>query len=145
MLVRTQLLDQLVRDHGFAPDRVNLSFVKLDCEGGEPLLLTGAREVLRRFRPILCVEVNRASLRAAGAALEAIQGTLRSLNYELHPACLTRHGIRRAFELLRLASLDIPAADCFDVVAVHPDRRDLVEQWLKRNSGHDTREAGPFL
>lgn len=59
----------------------SLSFVKCDVEGAELLVLRGARETIRRFRPLLFLEVNRHW--TAGFAYEPtdVAGLLEELGY----------------------------------------------------------------
>jgi FkbM family methyltransferase len=49
-----------------------LDFIKIDAEGGEMLILEGATEALKRFRPILSVEYGRPSYSAYGNSAETL-------------------------------------------------------------------------
>lgn len=59
-----------------------LDLIKMDIEGAETAALRGARETLRRFRPVLAVEYNRATLRRAGSSLEELDALLAELGYD---------------------------------------------------------------
>lgn len=48
-------------DHLLA-DLTRLDFVHLDCEGNEPRVLAGAFQTIKKFRPIMVVEVNHEAL-----------------------------------------------------------------------------------
>jgi FkbM family methyltransferase len=50
-----------------------LDFVKMDIEGFELKALEGADRTLRRFRPIVALEINRGALQRNGASFQAIQ------------------------------------------------------------------------
>jgi FkbM family methyltransferase len=85
--IPTLTLDELV-------DRERLTrvdFIKMDIEGAETAALRGSRELLRRFRPVLAVEYNRATLRRAGSSLEELDDLLASCGYDrLHLAATFR-------------------------------------------------------
>jgi FkbM family methyltransferase len=61
--VRSVRLDSWAR----ARDLERLDLLKLDVEGSELAVLAGARETIRRFRPVAIVECNPAALRRFGA------------------------------------------------------------------------------
>lgn len=68
--VETVRLDQFVA----ANEIVNVSLIKIDVEGFEMNVLKGASETLRRFRPILFMEVNNSFLaRQNSSALEVFE------------------------------------------------------------------------
>ena len=65
-------LDALIAELGL--QRVDL--IKADIEGYEGAMLAGAREVLRRFRPAVLLEMNRAWLERAGWSLPTLWNDL---------------------------------------------------------------------
>lgn len=71
-------LDDLVPSL-FAP----VSCIKLDIEGAELDALRGARAMIERFRPALCVEVHPRALAAAGQDPGTLHDLLVDLGYEL--------------------------------------------------------------
>lgn len=62
--VRASTLDSIVESHGHPP----VSFIKIDVQGAELRVLTGASELIRRCQPALLVEVDDAALRRQGAS-----------------------------------------------------------------------------
>ena len=52
--VQTKRLDSLVKELSLT----KLKLIKLDVEGAESLILEGARETMRKFRPILVIELH---------------------------------------------------------------------------------------
>lgn len=82
-------LDRLV-EHD---DRWPVSLMKIDVQGAETRVLTGAAETVRRFRPSLLVEVDDARLRKQGSSAEGLLGLLASLGYT--PQHLSRSGLSR--------------------------------------------------
>jgi FkbM family methyltransferase len=82
-------LDRLVdRD-----DRRPLSLMKIDVQGAEARVLTGATETIRSLRPSLLVEVDDGRLRGQGSSAEGLLGLLASLGYT--PQHLSRSGLSR--------------------------------------------------
>ena len=74
--VPVETLDALCAGLGFAPD-----LMKLDVEGYELAVLTGARAVLGEHRPRLFLEVHPERLRELGGSVEELVGLLEELGY----------------------------------------------------------------
>lgn len=69
--VPVRRLDDLDQERGWA----RISLMKIDVEGAEHLVLMGARGVLSRDRPFLCIEVHSV------ACMHAVDEILRPLGY----------------------------------------------------------------
>jgi FkbM family methyltransferase len=69
-----------------------LDLIKADVEGSEMALLRGAEQTLRRFRPILMIEVNPTTLRRFNYMAQDLIGAIGSYGYRLHYA--SRWGLR---------------------------------------------------
>ena len=70
-------------DFATAQNLTHLDLLKIDVEGSETAVLQGARETLRRFRPILIVEAYDPSLRQLGTSTAELLELLRAADYEL--------------------------------------------------------------
>jgi FkbM family methyltransferase len=69
-----------------------VDFIKVDVEGCEVALLNGAEKTIRRFRPVLMIEVNPGTLQRSGhRAIDLIQAIGRH-GYRMHYA--TRYGMK---------------------------------------------------
>jgi FkbM family methyltransferase len=77
--VPTQTVDALVAAQGL--NRVDA--IKIDVEGHELQVLTGAVETLTRFRPRVLIEVFGEALGRQGASVEAVLGFLTGHDYVL--------------------------------------------------------------
>lgn len=101
--VTTQRLDTLARMLGLS----RLDVLKIDVEGGEPLVLAGASDVLARLRPVVLFECN-AYLNAGGeaGAAQSAWRILEDAGYRFHR--LTREGF---------APIAAPPADFCNIVA----------------------------
>src|SRR5262245_9066449 len=80
------------------------TMIKIDAEGSEFLILRGAREVLREYRPVLSMEFNPESARAAHATVAEVQEFLESLGYRLVVLEPSRAG---SFDFRRRSSFDV--------------------------------------
>jgi FkbM family methyltransferase len=58
-------------------------FIHLDAEGWEPRILRGGREMLRRCRPAMVIEVCDKHLRRAGSSEAELMALLHELDYEV--------------------------------------------------------------
>jgi FkbM family methyltransferase len=89
--VHVRRLDDLLASSG----RSNVDFVKIDVEGAEVDVLSGATRVLEQDRPIVLVEVEEAHQRRYGASPSDVPRTLGA-SYACFRLCWT-HGIAEQF------------------------------------------------
>ncbi len=74
------------------PDLPAPGYVKLDCEGFEPRVITGMAGTITRHKPILFVEMNRGALEEQGFCIKGLDDQIRSLGYReavLYPRTAT--------------------------------------------------------
>jgi len=84
--VETTTIDALVAEHGFA----DLRLIKTDLEGEDFAALLGARETLKRWRPIVTFEYHRPLWAAAGHTLNLATNLLTGeMGYRVSP--FSRH------------------------------------------------------
>ena len=77
--VPVMTFDHLVREEGL--ERIDA--VKIDVEGAEELVLRGGEASLRRFRPLVLLELQDTSLRTLGSSAEKVISLLESLDYRV--------------------------------------------------------------
>ena len=77
--VRVRRLDDVLNQLGIS--RVHV--VELDVEGAEWIALRGAQNTITRDRPVLIVEINKATCQAAGYQAETFVEWLAGLNYRI--------------------------------------------------------------
>jgi len=115
--VPVRSLDRMRRDRDLVLGPKRLTFVKIDTEGAERLVLEGMRELLGASRPMLWIEINRGSLEAAGTRDDEIVSLLHELGFALFvPHRYRRLGVPRV-ALEPVTSLGGRAESVFDVVA----------------------------
>lgn len=78
--VRLRRLDSLLQEGG--PERLDI--LKIDVEGAEMRVLTGARDALRKFRPFILLEMNDRSLKTQGTSRDNVIRYLESHDYRLY-------------------------------------------------------------
>jgi FkbM family methyltransferase len=100
-------LEQFVEQHNLA----RLDLLKVDIEGSELRFLEGAISSLRRFRPIILLEINGAALAAFGAHPEQVLRFLTDLGYQI--LIPTLRGSRPLRSLSEMAKYDF-----FNVIAM---------------------------
>ena len=76
--VNVSTIDQLVHEHGLNP-----GLIKIDVEGAEGLVLKGAAETLKSFRPVVFAEFSRELLAAKGFKAESIVAELKAIGYSV--------------------------------------------------------------
>jgi FkbM family methyltransferase len=78
--VPTERLDDIVRQEGL--ERVDV--IKMDVEGAEMLALRGAADTLRRFQPLLLLEVSDRTLQHQGSSSRKLLNFLAAEGYQLY-------------------------------------------------------------
>lgn len=101
--VQAITLDKLIKE--LQIDR--LDCLKIDVEGAEPLVISGAIESIRRFHPKIIFEANSEGTKRSGRKSNAVWNMLQKLGYDFY--CF-KHGV-----VSRLS--DFPTA-CCNVVAI---------------------------
>ena len=71
-------LDVLIVQYGLNP-----GFIKMDVEGAEFEVLKGAREVIKRYKPILLSEMDNALLKRFGTNVNEVVEFLEALDYKV--------------------------------------------------------------
>jgi FkbM family methyltransferase len=75
--VHVETIDALVRRHGF--ERVDV--IKLDIEGSEVDALLGAKETIRRFRPVMLIEAEEDRLATLDRTVDDLVALLEQHDY----------------------------------------------------------------
>ncbi len=116
--VKVNSLDEMIARKEIMIDADQLSFIKLDAEGSEPLILKGMRGLLSAAKPVLFMEVNYDSLAAAGSGPQELQGILHDLQLDIYEP--EYHSYPRNLRLNPVAdlnSLPVPEAHFTNIVA----------------------------
>jgi FkbM family methyltransferase len=79
--VRVMRLDDLVSENNLNP-----SLIKIDVEGAEHLVISGAMETLRKFRPTILSELSQPLLQGNGTSSQAVVEMIRRAGYVVKDA-----------------------------------------------------------
>jgi FkbM family methyltransferase len=71
-------LDSYAAQHGLKP-----AFIKIDAEGSEFLILRGAMQTIQKHKPLVSMEFNPDSAKAANTTIEEAQNVLKNVGYRL--------------------------------------------------------------
>lgn len=74
----------------FKTDLKGLSFVKIDIEGAEILMLEGSEDILNTYRPIVSVEYGYSSYSAYGNTADTLYDLSKKLGYSIYDIFLNR-------------------------------------------------------
>jgi len=94
-------------------------FLKIDVEGAEGRVLTGAERSLRRWHPLILFEANAATQALAGSTVGALLDTLAALGYGFHAHDRKRGWIPLDAQSRRRLETDAGGAE--NVLASHGD------------------------
>ena len=112
ILIQLKTLDRIVSEQ----ELDHLDLIKIDIDGHEPDFLRGAAEVIRKFRPVIVMEMAQHCLHVAGSTVELLRKQLEDLDY-----VICNESTRRPFQtetdfLFTCANYSHSA----NVLAVHP-------------------------
>jgi FkbM family methyltransferase len=79
-VVPAMTMDRFVEEQGIG--RVDL--IKIDVEGAETFVLAGGCETIRRFRPLMLVEINQETVASFGITPGEIVAAIRALDYDVY-------------------------------------------------------------
>jgi FkbM family methyltransferase len=85
-------IDNLVINYNLNP-----GFIKVDVEGAEYLVFSGARETIKKYRPIILSELSDNMMTNLGNSSEDVIQMLRECNYEIINALNVNISIRSPF------------------------------------------------
>ncbi|MDW8029608.1 MAG: FkbM family methyltransferase [Armatimonadota bacterium] len=78
--VTTETLDKFVECEGIK----RLDVIKIDVEGAELKVIYGSDQTIRRFKPIMMIEINPPALKSAGATPEEVFSVIISYGYDAY-------------------------------------------------------------
>jgi FkbM family methyltransferase len=78
--VAAYTLDRLMADRGWPP----VSLIKIDVQGAEVRVIRGARELLRRWKPVLYLEIDDRALVEAGFSADELIDELAAFGYRMY-------------------------------------------------------------
>jgi hypothetical protein len=64
-----------------------VDFIKIDVEGYEEKLLIGGSKTIRKFLPVIFIELDPPKLERADSSVERVVGRLREFGYEMFVSC----------------------------------------------------------
>ena len=123
--VPVETLDRLVEESeiGSRP----LPLVKIDAEGAEPLIFRGMRHVIERQRPMLALEINYASLQAAGFSVAEFKRDLARAGYTQFYEYSVKGGLS-----LRPTDIEVERELLLDVLVVPPNHERFAQLASRR-------------
>lgn len=83
LVVMVSTLDMVVEEAGLG----RVDFIKIDVEGYEPAVLRGADRTIRRFRPVLMIEIEDRHLSKYGADSSAVLRLMKEHGYTMSTLC----------------------------------------------------------
>lgn len=113
----TAAMPSIVPDRWDALGDRRVDGIKIDVEGMECSVLMGCAGLLRRWRPVLYVEINGPGLKRVGAQRAAIESLLGECGYHYFRNVGERNSTNERFEVARLDSLE-QGGEFFDLLAV---------------------------
>jgi len=91
--VKGETVDRLVSEHSLKP-----GFMKIDTEGAEHVVLTGARQTIKEHKPIILSELSDKLLREQGSSSHEVMEMLEGFGYVIRNAYTEERLVPEPFE-----------------------------------------------
>lgn len=117
--IKVTTLDLLLFQIEKGSNSKNLSFIKIDAEGSEPLIIKGMLRCLTTYHPIIWIEINKNSLGNAGFSTKMIQEPLTEEGYRFYKIHFRRNSfLRPILSFEQINDLESNIAQCDNIIAI---------------------------
>lgn len=79
-----EIIELKVFDEIFFTELKRLDFIKIDIEGAELYALQGMKNSIKKFHPLILIEINEDTFNAAGYGTKDVIDFFKSLNYQFY-------------------------------------------------------------
>ena len=97
---------------------IKIKLIKVDVEGAEALVLRSCQELIKKFKPILFIEISKSHLNRFGNSVSDIEEILKPCGYHYFRNIGRRNSNNDIFKIVRLKSVN-EGGKFFDLLAVH--------------------------
>lgn len=120
IIVQTLPLDEYLNQPTMSLQEI--SFIKIDAEGSEQLIISGMQESIKRFKPAIHMEINYLSLREAKADNTFFTDFFKKNNYKVFWIDFYRDKFLKTHYTFRELKeiFDVTGQDMIDIVAIDP-------------------------
>ncbi|UPU37629.1 FkbM family methyltransferase [Geomonas paludis] len=123
--VPMRVTDELLVEAG-VDERCAVSFVKIDAEGSEPLVLQGMQRTIAAHRPAVCMEINNGSLRAGGFSAASVSDVLKHHGYRYYKLLWKKNSLHLgSLALEEVGEGDLEDSPCYEMLAITGDHRGM--------------------
>lgn len=109
-------VDEWYEDNG---DNMKIDAVKVDVEGAELAVLRSCRRIIKKFTPLLYIEINKTALERFNCEIDEIESLLKPFKYHFFRNGGPRNSTNDAFKIIRMNRI-LDGGVFFDLLAVHP-------------------------
>jgi len=115
--------------------KIRIDIIKIDVEGAEMAVLRSCERIIKRYRPLLYIEINNEALDKFNSNIDEIELILKFFGYHFFKNIGPRNSDNDFFKIHRLNTIK-EGGSFFDLLAVHPSSdRYPTQQSLLRSSG----------
>lgn len=109
-----------------------LDVMKMDIEGAEFFALKGAEQTLKKFQPIIQIELNRRACEAFDCSLQDLEALLKSLNYTFYKVGHTAEtsGFIHSFDGIEQVNVLALPAKKKEKLNTHWKSREIVQSFV---------------
>jgi len=104
-------------EHSETEARIDI--IKIDVEGAEMAVLRSCERIIRRYLPLMYIEINREALHRFNCNFDEIEELLNSFGFHYFKNIGARNSDNDIFNITRLNKIE-DGGEFFDLLAVHP-------------------------
>jgi len=104
-------------EHSESETRIDI--IKIDVEGAEMAVLRSCELIIKRYNPLLYIEISREALERFNCTINDIERGLKSFGYHFFKNVGPRNSDNDIFKIKRLNKVE-EGGNFFDLLAIHP-------------------------
>ena len=104
-------------EHSESETRIDV--IKIDVEGAEMAVLRSCELIIKRYNPLLYIEISREALERFNCTINDIERGLKSFGYHFFKNVGPRNSDNDIFKIKRLNNIE-EGGNFFDLLAIHP-------------------------
>jgi FkbM family methyltransferase len=117
--------------HAQLENETEIKLMKVDVEGAEALVLRASEALIKKYKPMLYIEISQEQLERFNDSITDIDEILKMYGYHYFKNIGARNSDNDKFKIARLNNIN-KGGEFFDLLAIHPSDSRYPEQYVSQ-------------